>query len=397
MPPILAQNPAPTPSAARLPSVPWTRWTTSSRFLRATPIRLQLLFFAGTFFVFLPTGLLTDVSELGATPPGRLLLASVIAGGTAVAYTVAARFGTIWMAVLAPFHVLGLWALNGVVEPLGTPLIGDALRARLGLDVLFTVLSLIAGFSLLSTFIRREGSRHGRLRAEVELARQIHGVLVPALARRSSSIEVRGVSAASGEVGGDLVDVVETDDGWTAYVVDVSGHGVGSGLLMGMVKSAARVALRRHTELGPLLTLLNAVIHDLRSPAMYATFAGLQWRHGALAFALAAHVPVLRLRRGTSAVEELSMNQLPIAMFADTAYTAVPIDAAPGDLFVILTDGLTEVFDRRDQEFGLERMKALVAAHGGGPLEALEARILEAVRAHGTQQDDQSLLLVRVL
>jgi serine phosphatase RsbU (regulator of sigma subunit) len=377
--------------------VPWTRWTTSSRFLRTTPIRAQLLFFAGTFFVFLPTGLLTDVSELGATPPGRLVLASVIAGGTAVAYTVAARFGTIWMAVLAPFHVLGLAALNGVVEPLGPPLAKEALKARLGLDVLFTILSLIAGFSLLSTFIRREGSRHGRLRAEVELARQIHGVLVPALAQRSSAIEVRGVSAASGEVGGDLVDLVETDDGWTAYVVDVSGHGVGSGLLMGMVKSAARVALRRDTELGPLLTLLNAVIHDLKSPAMYATFAGLQWRRGALAFALAAHVPVLRLRRGAGAVEELSMSQLPIAMFPDTAYSAMAIDAAPGDLFVILTDGLTEVFDRREQEFGLERMKALVAAHGGGPLEMLEHRLLDAVRAHGPQLDDQSLLLVRVL
>jgi serine phosphatase RsbU (regulator of sigma subunit) len=365
--------------------------------MRTTPLRFQLLFFAGTFFVFLPTGLLTDVSELGATPPGRLVLASVIAGGTAVAYTAVARFGAIWMAVLAPFHVLGLAAMNGVVEPLGPPLTEQAaLRARLGLDVLFTVLSLIAGFSLLSTFIRREGSRHGRLRAEVELARQIHRVLVPPLAQRSASIELRGLSVASGEVGGDLVDLVEDRAGWTAYVVDVSGHGVGSGLLMGMVKSAARVALRSRTDLGELLTLLNAVVHDLKSQAMYATFAGLQWRDGALAFTTAAHVPVLRRRRGGAAIEELSMTQLPVAMFPDTAYSATPLDVAPGDLFVILTDGLTEVFDRREQEFGLERMKALIAAHGDGPLETLERHILDAVRAHGPQQDDQSLLLVRL-
>jgi serine phosphatase RsbU (regulator of sigma subunit) len=231
----------------------------------------------------------------------------------------------------------------------------------------------------------------------VELARQIHRVLVPALAQRTPAIELRGLSVPSGEVGGDLVDVVEHDDGWTAYVVDVSGHGVASGLLMGMVKSAARVALCSRTDLGTLLTLINAVIHDLKSPAMYATFAGLQWRNGALHFATAAHVPVLRRRGGTATVEELSMTQLPVAMFPATAYAATPLDAAPGDLFVILTDGLTEVFDRREQEFGLDRMKALVAAHGDGPLESLEQRILEAVRAHGPQQDDQSLLLVRVL
>jgi serine phosphatase RsbU (regulator of sigma subunit) len=64
---------------------------------------------------------------------------------------------------------------------------------------------------------------------------------------------------------------------------------------------------------------------------------------------------------------------------------------------VILTDGLTEVFDRREQEFGLERMKALIVAHADGPLEMLERRILDAVRGHGAQQDDQSLLLVRIL
>jgi len=377
--------------------VTWSRWTTTSNFLRGMPLRLQLLFFAGTFFVFLPTGLLTDVSEVGATPPGRLLLASVIAGGTAVGYVAVARFGAVWMAVLAPFHVAGLAALNRVVEPLGPPLTGEVLRGRLGIDVGLTVLSLVVGFSLLSTFIRREGSRHGRLRAEVELARQIHQVLVPPLALRVGSIEVRGLSMASGEVGGDLVDIVETPDGWTAYVVDVSGHGVGSGLLMGMVKSAARVALRGGTELGALLTLLNGVIFDLKSPAMYATFAGLQWRDGALSFALAAHVPILRRRAGGSAIEELTMTQLPIAMFADTQFAATPLAAEPGDLFVILTDGLTEAFDRRDQEFGLERMKALVAAHGEGPLDALEQRILDTVRAHGRQQDDQSLLLVRVL
>ena len=376
----------------------WPRWTPTARFLRDMPLSAQLLFYGGTFFVFVPTGLLTDVSELGATPVGRLALASAIAGATAVAYTVVARYGTIWMAVLAPFHVLGLAALNRVVEPLGPPLREEAaLRARLGIDVGLTVLSVMIGFSLLSAFIRREGTRHGRLRAEVDLAGQIHRVLVPPLAQRLPSVEVRGLSIASGEVGGDLVDVVETDGGWTAYVVDVSGHGVGSGLLMGMVKSAARVALRGGTGLGPLLTLLNAVIHDLKSPAMYATFAGLQWRDGVLAMALAAHVPILRHRRGATAIDELTMTQLPIAMFPDTAYTALAIDAAPGDLFVILTDGLTEVFDAGDMELGLEKLKAIVAAHADGPLEALEARILETVRGHGPQVDDQSLLLVRVL
>ena len=375
----------------------WPDWNKGSQFMRTMPVRSQLLFFAGTFFVFLPTGVLTDVTALGATPVGRLVLSSVIAGGTAVVYTVVARFGAGWMAVLAPIHFFGLAALNRSLEPLGPALAGDLLQARLGLDVGFTVLSLVAGFTLLSTIIRVEGARHGRLRAEIDLARQIHRVLVPPLAQRVGGIEVRGLSVASGDVGGDLVDMVETAEGRTAYVVDVSGHGVGSGLLMGMVKSAARVALRGGSELGSLLTVLNRVIFDLKSPAMYATFAGLQWREGALSFAVAAHAPILRHRHGSPVVEELTMTQLPIAMFEDTQFAATPLEARPGDLFVILTDGLTEVFDRAEREFGLDRMKAIVAAHADGPLEILERHILEAARGHGPQLDDQSMLLVRIL
>jgi hypothetical protein len=375
----------------------WTNWSTGSRFLRTMPVRSQLLFFAGTFFLFLPTGLLTDVSALGATPVPRLIASSVVAGAATIAYVLVARYSRRWIAALIPVHVLISLALNRALGPLGPPLVEHALQSRLGADVGISVLSLTLSFIVLTAFIRVEGSRYGRLEAEVELARRIHRVLVPALAMRLPGVEVRGISAPSGEVGGDLVDVVARGGGWTAYVVDVSGHGVASGLLMGMVKSAARVALGGGATLGPLLTVLNRVIFDLKSPTMFATFAGLQSVDGStLEFALAGHLPILRRRLGAAAVEELSMAQLPIAMFEHTSYVATRVDSAPGDLFVILTDGLTEVVDGKDQELGLERLKALIASHGDEPLEALERRLLATARAHGLQIDDQSLLLLRI-
>jgi sigma-B regulation protein RsbU (phosphoserine phosphatase) len=365
--------------------------------MRTMPVRSQLLFFIGTFFLFVPTGLLTDVSAMGRTPVLQLTVLTLIAGGATIAYVLVARYRQSWIPLLLVVHIGGTALMNRAFGPFGPPLGYDALKARLGIDVVIVVLSLVASFVVLSRFVRVEAGRYGRLRAEVDLARQIHRVLVPPLAQRIGGIEVRGLSVASGDVGGDLVDMVETAGGQTAYVVDVSGHGVASGLLMGMVKSAARVALRGGSELGALLTVLNRVIFDLKSPAMYATFAGLQWRDGALSFAVAAHAPILRHRHGSPIVDELTMTQLPIAMFEGTAFAATPVDARPGDLFVILTDGLTEVFDAGEQEFGLERMKAIVAAHADGPLEILERQILAAARGHGPQLDDQSLLLVRVL
>jgi hypothetical protein len=119
--------------------------------------------------------------------------------------------------------------------PSGSALTGNALQARLALDVNATTTAIIIGFILLSRLIRAEGTRYGRVHAEMTLARDIHGRLVPPIARRLGTVDFRGMSQASGDVGRDLIDLVESPD--------VSGHGVVAGLLMGMVKSTARSQL----------------------------------------------------------------------------------------------------------------------------------------------------------
>jgi serine phosphatase RsbU (regulator of sigma subunit) len=182
----------------------------------------------------------------------------------------------------------------------------------------------------------------------------------------------------------------------------VSGHGVGAGLLMGMVKSAARTRLREGATFDQLLTTINAVLFDLKSPAMFATFAGLQRGadDGVLQFTVAGHLPILHYRARTGDVVEVSIAQLPLAMFPDTAFSGAEVSCDAGDLFLLLTDGLTEVFDRPDQhgeEFGLDRVKSLLReqAAAAAPLEVIEQQLLAEVRAHGTQHDDQTLFLVR--
>lgn len=84
-------------------------------------------------------------------------------------------------------------------------------------------------------------------------------------------------------------------------------------------------------------------------------------------------------------------------MFNDRSFTSGTVTCAPGDLLVILTDGLTEVFDNRDQDFGMDRLKSLIRENADTPLPTLEERVFAAVRAHGQQFDDQTLLLIRVL
>jgi sigma-B regulation protein RsbU (phosphoserine phosphatase) len=66
-----------------------------------------------------------------------------------------------------------------------------------------------------------------------------------------------------------------------------------------------------------------------------------------------------------------------------------------GDLLALITDGLIEVFDAQDRDFGLERMKSLLAGAAGRPLAEIAESLFGGARAHGKQLDDQTLLLIR--
>jgi serine phosphatase RsbU (regulator of sigma subunit) len=361
------------------------------------PASSYYLFLAGVFVTFLPAGLLTDIPALGANSAARLVFTTLISGLIAVAYVVVVRMRRHLILPLIALHILLFAQFERVAGPKGPPLNGEALRARLAADVNGSIAALTMGFVLLSQLIRREGTRYGQVHAEIALAAEIHTQLVPLITGRVGQFEFRGVSSASGEVGGDLVDLVESPSGWTSYVMDVSGHGVGAGVLMGMAKSTARTQLREGRSMDAMLANASAVLFDLKAPTMFVTFAGMQWRDSTLRFSVAGHLPILRYVAASSSIEELSIAQLPLAMFPDTVYGSAAAACEAGDLLVVLTDGLTEVFDRGDREFGLERVKDVVRAHAQEPLGQIEAHLLAALRAHGPQLDDQTLLLVRVL
>jgi len=368
-----------------------------SEFWRSLPPSSRGLFLAAVFFTFSPFSFLLDAVDLGRNPPLRLVLLVLVYGAISVGYAAAASRPKVFYPIIIAAHLL-VMAQFSRFAPARTPVNQAALQTRLMVDAGATIASVIVAYVLFATFIGRQGVRYVRDRTEIVLARDIHRLLVPGISRRAGRFEFCGISVPSGDVGGDLVDLVESDGRWIGYVADVSGHGVASGLLMGMVKSAARMKLRSAQSIGALMDELNVVLLDLKKPEMFVTFACVQYDGSPeLQFSLAGHLPILHRRSADAAIDELSLPQVPLAMFGDRQFTAARVAFAPGDLFVIVTDGLTEVFDGDDREFGLDGLKAIVQQHGTAPLESLRDEILSAAHGHGAQLDDQTLLLIRAV
>ncbi len=269
------------------------------------------------------------------------------------------------------------------------------LEHRLSITAVFLLLAIVGGYVSFLTFSITEGRRYFRVHAEMQLAQEIHRVLVPPIAERHSGYEFHGHSEPSGEVGGDLIDVVEVAGGWVAYIADVSGHGVAPGVVMGMAKSAARMHLTSGGALHDLLPRLHAVIQPLMKPNMFVTVACLGSSPSGLRYALAGHPPILQYHAATRAFSELTCRSLPVGLLPDTSFQVAAVEDAPGDLFVFVTDGVLEATNGAGEEFGVAGIKEVIAQNPERPLDQIKEALVGAARRHGPIADDLSVLLVR--
>jgi sigma-B regulation protein RsbU (phosphoserine phosphatase) len=126
-------------------------------------------------------------------------------------------------------------------------------------------------------------------------------------------------------------------------------------------------------------------------------FFGLLARDGTLEFVRASHPSPLLLRKGLVA-DLYTGGSYPIGLVEQATFAATTIRLEPDDILLLYTDGITEAEDSRQRQFGIERLREVLAGHREASLESLKTRILEAVENFtrgATQSDDITLLLVQ--
>ncbi len=376
------------------------RWQSKrgERLWNSTSARSRIMFACAIFFTFSALGVLVDVPRPTHTPLLTFAIYVAFFGAIGVAYV----FATLWDLRLIPvaiaLHVaISMFADWATAAARVATLAPAEQHTRLVMDAIGCFVFVMLGYTFFVRFIHVMVRGHARLQTEMVLAKGIHEALVPTVSGQSGHAEYYGRSQTSGAMGGDLVDVFEGPTGTTFYLVDVSGHGVGAGVLMAMLKSAARVALAGGASLPELLSGLNRTVHELGRPGTFATCACLHVNHSGQAhYSLAGHLPILRRRGSTGEVVELLAGGPMLGLQDRVEYESAIAEAAAGDIFLLLTDGLTEVFQGDGREFGLGGIKAAAFANGAAaPSEIAEAVIASAAR-YGQQLDDQTVLIVRI-
>jgi sigma-B regulation protein RsbU (phosphoserine phosphatase) len=91
------------------------------------------------------------------------------------------------------------------------------------------------------------------------------------------------------------------------------------------------------------------------------------------------------------------MEQFPLGLTGNCAYESSIASYDPGDLFVLLSDGVIETEDAQGAEFGFKRVEPVVVRHGAEPLKEIMGQMMGELAKFGNRTDDQTVLLIRVL
>ena len=372
--------------------------TTFSPYWRALPLSRMKMFMAGYFFVGAAGGFALDLLQLNASRVAGGFFWPVLVGTGAMtlrsAVIKSVRLVPLFFLLVGVAAWLGYWASH-VSTPLPVPVF---VHRRVLFDAIGILVGISFGARFLLYFAGTEGAAGVRMQTELSLAHDIQATLVPTVSFQNATFELHGKSIPSTEMGGDLIDVIESDGGLVAYVADISGHGLPAGQLMGMLKTAMRLAVQFRQMPVAALESVDRVLADLKKREMFATLALLRFDGSSEAeYALAGHPPILHYRHGRKDTTLLSMEQIPLGLIPGGSYASNRVIYSPGDLFLMVTDGITEVVNLRDEEFGLIRVQELLTQHAPRALPEILDLIMREVRQYGPQQDDQSLLLLRVL
>ena len=294
--------------------------------------------------------------------------------------------------------ILGVLAVvNG---PMGTAFNDEDLAV-------FKAIAGQSAFALFSEAVYLEAGEKRRLDNDLQTAREIQSILLPATAPVIAGYEVSGLNLPARHVSGDYFDYLPIDDHrWAVALADVSGKGIPAALITGMCRSLVRGAAPGEPSAAAVLHAVNRRLYPDIKEDMFISMLCLilDTRSGDITLARAGHDPPLLYREAGREIIPLTPPGMAVGIDSGDVFDRVVVDQtvalAPGDGLLLYTDGATEALDSHESEFGLPRLSQAVQANAPKGAAATVENIAGELRefaGDAPQHDDITLIFIRKL
>ena len=244
-----------------------------------------------------------------------------------------------------------------------------------------------------------------RLQSELEIAKEVQAQLFPKDIPSLKSLQLTGVCMPARLVSGDYYDYFCINDTKVAVALgDVAGKGISAALLRAAIQSIMHSQLNQSEgatsmDTSRVVSLLNRQVYANTAPEKYATFFfGIYDESDRmLSYTNAGHLQPLLVRSGS--VELLEVTGTVVGLFAKAPYEERTIALRPGDLLVAYTDGIAEPENEYGEQFGEERLTALLLKNAHLETKEIISRVMEAVVQWSSDPelpDDMTMLIAKV-
>ena len=256
-------------------------------------------------------------------------------------------------------------------------------------------------FALANAMAHQAAAEKKQIEAELKSASDIQCILLPDKAPDLPGYSVAGKNIPARVLSGDYFDYIPLVDGGMGVVIaDVSGKGTAAAIITAMCRSVLRFSAQFSTSPTATLATLNRQLYpDIRED-MFVTMVYLViLPDGSLTLARAGHTQPLVWRKKTGLVECLKSGGLAVGIDKGSVFERVTKDLTfeleSGDCLLLYTDGVNEALDSKGQEYGEERLHAVLsqqAPHGSQAV--VDGLIADVDRFLGGRRGHDDITLV---
>src|SRR5713226_3179896 len=253
--------------------------------------------------------------------------------------------------------------------------------------VVFKSITEQSAFALYNAIIYSEANEKKRLDHDLEIARDIQRILLPAEAPKVNGFEISGMNVPARQVSGDYFDYIKIDEERLGVAIaDVSGKGVPASLIMAICRSVLRSQAAQNPSPADVLQKVNRQLYPDIKEDMFISMAYLilDHVHNGVVLSRAGHDAPLLYKSSSQTVTPLKPPGMVLGIDSGNVFDRLTTDVAVplerDDCLVLYTDGVTEAIDTEGDEFGVERMIQSVRASAMNGAPAIVTRLIDDVR-----------------
>ena len=245
------------------------------------------------------------------------------------------------------------------------------------------------------------------MKRDLQIAKEIQSWLLPGAPPQIPGLSVAYATRPANTVAGDYYDVfprpgkTNEENRVVFAIADVAGKSIPAAMLMATFQASLKTLSTAQVPLAELASNMNRYACSNSQGGLRFTTAILAEYDAAnrsFHYINAGHNNPI-LRRADGRIERLDVGGLPFGIMPEVKYDTATVTLAPGDWLVIFTDGLVEAENERQEEYGEDRMLAIIAGTGQGTAAEALGRLITSVNTFvgaTRQHDDITCLVLRV-